>query len=461
MQDIQDIQDIQNISQNMSQDIMSQNLLQISNLLQSDDTNKVYQGIIDIRRLTMTRNKKQYENIMFNILNYEDFNFMKKFSELLKQQNQKTNMLIDLTWIFINIAASKYSKIIVDYELIKHLCSLLQHNHVDIREHCAQCLGNIAGDSTESRDLIIQEPHLIDNLIFNIENCNKISLLQNIFFIISNLYKGHPPANFDILQPTLIYISQFVLHYDTEIKLECLWTLSYFTHSHSVECLQQIIHLNIVPILIQLLICHNNNIIVPTLRTLGNITASELDEHTQYLIDHNILPNIDYMLNTNENKRILKESCWLLSNICAGTSEQLEIFIHTPNVLLSLNQMLLYPNKEIQREALWAIYNFFTGPNEYIDQIVIENKMIIENLCQILSDNSVEAQMFDLILEIFTIILKISDIEQDVLEMFEEFNIINRIIELQVYDNESIQERSSNIMSIYYQNKNIDEVQYL
>jgi importin subunit alpha-1 len=69
----------------------------------------------------------------------------------------------------------------------------------------------------------------------------------------------------------------------------------------------------------------NVALIIPCLRTIGNIVTGD-DNETQLAIEANLVPTLNDIL-THTKKTIRKEACWVLSNITAGTQEQLEMCI--------------------------------------------------------------------------------------------------------------------------------------
>ena len=61
--------------------------------------------------------------------------------------------------------------------------------------------------------------------------------------------------------------------------------------------------------------------LVPALRTVGNIVTGD-DMQTQTIINCGSLPCLLNLLTTSHKKSIKKEACWTISNITAGTKEQ-------------------------------------------------------------------------------------------------------------------------------------------
>ena len=74
--------------------------------------------------------------------------------------------------------------------------------------------------------------------------------------------------------------------------------------------------------------------LVPALRTVGNIVTGD-DLQTQVIINCTALPCLLNLLQTSHKKSIKKEACWTISNITAGTTEQIQVCVLFPLWLLS------------------------------------------------------------------------------------------------------------------------------
>ena len=77
-----------------------------------------------------------------------------------------------------------------------------------------------------------------------------------------------------------------------------------------------------LPRLVQLLMHPNVAIAVPTLRCIGNIVTGD-DQQTQMAINAGVLINLNQLI-FSKKKTIRKEVCWTLSNITAGSVEQIQ-----------------------------------------------------------------------------------------------------------------------------------------
>lgn len=67
----------------------------------------------------------------------------------------------------------------------------------------------------------------------------------------------------------------------------------------------------------------SSNVLVPALRTVGNIVTGD-DLQTQIIINCGALSCLLHLLKTSQKKSIKKEACWTISNITAGTKEQIQ-----------------------------------------------------------------------------------------------------------------------------------------
>ena len=62
------------------------------------------------------------------------------------------------------------------------------------------------------------------------------------------------------------------------------------------------------------------SIAIPCLRTIGNIVTGD-DSQTQTAIESGLIDAINVIL-AHPKKTVRKEACWVLSNITAGTVDQ-------------------------------------------------------------------------------------------------------------------------------------------
>ena len=72
-------------------------------------------------------------------------------------------------------------------------------------------------------------------------------------------------------------------------------------------------------------------------------------------IEANLIPTLAEIL-SHSKKTVRKESCWVLSNITAGTQEQLQLCINS-GIIEKLVQILQHDDITVKNEAVWALSN--------------------------------------------------------------------------------------------------------
>ena len=155
----------------------------------------------------------------------------------------------------------------------------------------------------------------------------------------------------------------------------------------------------------------------PALRTLGNVVTGS-DEQTEDVVNMGVcdkllplldfkcylLPDSDEIKNKNKNKNkntnrnsrnrnrnknknkngnknrnsrwiLLKEACWMISNITAGTEEQIETVVLS-NIFPSLINLLEKAPFDIRKEAAWAISNATSGGSKHQIQYLVHRGVV-------------------------------------------------------------------------------------
>lgn len=86
---------------------------------------------------------------------------------------------------------------------------LLQPNIVII-EQALWCIGNIAGDTTMFRDMIIMRGG-VDCLVRIGENNQNMSVIRKIAWVLSNLCRGCPLPKYELIKPAIALLATVVV----------------------------------------------------------------------------------------------------------------------------------------------------------------------------------------------------------------------------------------------------------
>ena len=102
--------------------------------------------------------------------------------------------------------------------------------------------------------------------------------------------------------------------------------------------------------------------IAPALRVFGNFVSGS-DVITQSIINMGILKNeISKALSCTASS-VVKEACWMLSNVLAGTESQIQAVINS-GVLPRVLEVLRHGDFKVQSEAAWAVSNLYHSGNK-------------------------------------------------------------------------------------------------
>ena len=190
----------------------------------------------------------------------------------------------------------------------------------------------------------------------------------------------------------------------------------------------------LVPRLVELLLHASWRVTKPALRTIGNIVCAECSDdansegtttdYTEVILECDAVPRLKELI-THSNREIQKEACWTLSNIAAGTVDQIQAVIDSgaiaPLVKLVRDKKT---DQEVRSEACWVVLNATScGSDNQIEILVDEGCVAV--LGVLLS----EASMVMMALEGLERVLQVEEAR----EMIRREGIENGEIE----DNES------------------------
>jgi hypothetical protein len=202
----------------------------------------------------------------------------------------------------------------------------------------------------------------------------------------SNDYSSADEIEMSILLPVL----KRLLHTtDSETLSYTCWTLSHLCDGPSSHIAAVVTTRDttkappggLVPRLVELLTHASWRVTKPALRTIGNIVCAECSDdphggttdYTEVILDCGAVPRLKELV-THSNREIQKEACWTLSNIAAGTVEQIQAVIDSgairPLVEIVQNKKT---DQEVRSEACWVVLNATScGSDSQIEVLVDE-----------------------------------------------------------------------------------------
>jgi importin subunit alpha-2 len=165
---------------------------------------------------------------------------------------------------------------------------------------------------------------------------------------LSNLCRHKkPPPNFETVKQAIPYLAQLLKRSDGEVLADTCWAFSYLTDGTN-DKIQTVIDHQIIPRLVQLLASHSTSVITPALRVIGNIVTGNDEQvccpqffllvllstcvlrihgvvysQTDAVLKADALPRLKKLLHSDKSN-LVKEAAWTISNVVAGTPEQIQ-----------------------------------------------------------------------------------------------------------------------------------------
>jgi len=322
-------------------------------------------------------------------------------------------------WALTNIASGthQHTQYLVDQGVIPIFTKLLASPHHKIREQACWALGNIAGDCSDMRNVVLQHDVMKETLALLTDKSSKLTLIRIATWTMSNLCRGKPQPEFKLVKDSIPIAARLIYSSDKEVLVDALWTLSFLSDGKDKKQ-KAVAEASVCPRLVNLLqyaltplceltllihSCRSNELqfLVPALRTIGNLMSGD-DKTTQKVIDSAALDALVPLLN-HPKAGVKKEACWTVSNVLAGTTHQIQHAIDA-GLIEPILQRLYNDRFDIKKEAAWCIANAVSGANSSQILYFVQHG-VIPPLCSLLE--LPDPQLLDMTLDAIERTLKV------------------------------------------------------
>lgn len=304
---------------------------------------------------------------------------------------------VEALWALTNIAAgnTEHTNMLLRHDPVPVLVKLLESPHEDVLEQAIWVLGNIAGEGAASRDTVLANGALEPLVHCILQHQCSQKVLRIGSWALNNLCDPTPRPTLDIavLMPVLLTLIQCP---DSEVLSHTCWALSHLCDGPSAH-IKVVVEANLCGRLVELLQHRSWRVTKPALRTIGNIVCAEDEvDYTQYILEAGAVPYLRALI-SHSNREIQKEACWTLSNIAAGTCDQIQTVLDSGAIPLLVELALQPPaetDAEVRSEACWVVLNATScGSDAQIEFLVRQGCV------QVLGDLLGEANMVMMALE--------------------------------------------------------------
>jgi hypothetical protein len=347
-----------------------------SNLVFSSDRTEFLTGIVSLRKTLSSQNNPPVKLLVENGVASQVIRKLEQFIQQEIQDNQYAKFVINESlWILCNISCVYGYDVFLYQENILYVIQEI-FTKINCREIISQAIWLVANLAAEEKKFIQSEMIKLDFLSFLVKFLKiKDFKMETCFWAISNILRDFgslslPISNIhDEIQEIVLFSSNKVKYFRDYISCHVSTKLSDSIPMYAINILKSLsekftclideylIKENIIEPLIQLLKLSyqvkNQFCFLLILKLIGNYSTST--NGTCHILSSDILSILQEILTSKLNEEILKETCFILSNIIAGSSENIKLFFNQEGLLETVFKLAQMGSNKTKKEAIWCL----------------------------------------------------------------------------------------------------------
>lgn len=242
---------------------------------------------------------------------------------------------------------------------------------------------------------------------------------------------------------------------NANILTDLLWALSYLSDfDGDQDMINYVMSTGVSHNLVKILNDPTVNINrLPLVRIIGNFLVGTSDQ-AQYVLDTpGFMKGIKNLLNSG-SKSLRRESCWVVSNIAAGSRDQISLLMKNTTILHQVIEYALEDHWEVRSHALWVIINICMSESRACHIPSLVRSGGLEPLIEVLPFTNASE---NLLCGALDAIKNICETSSDFVKMVYDDNGAKNIEDLQEHSSHKVYSKSVNIIETFYSGEEEDD----
>ena len=340
---------------------------------------------------------------------------------------------------------------LIDAGAIEPLISLLSCANWEVREQAVWALGNIAGDGPETRNHLLKcgiMPELIKMIASAMNSPLPKSLMRNSAWTLSNMFRGRPGPQIDLVRDALPHMNTLLRYPDSEVAVDVMWGVHYATDGGE-DRIQAVIDAGIIDTVLQLLPESEEQTMIPGIRTIGNVIVNT-SRFTDSLIQRGVVPLLLRIIK-RASKPAAHEVLWTLSNFALESSASVQCIIDAGGVDV-FTEYIFSSDMDLRKEAAWCLANCLdTAADAQIAQIA-DRPRAVKALAQALKlkETRVLLALLEAAGKLFAFGDTLSEGVNRYVNLFEEEGGATNLEELEQHVDDEVYTAASELIDNYF-----------